>query len=43
MRTIVRAMKPKSVDGFFFDPPYGDSVPYLEFSVIWNVFFEKEG
>ena len=22
----------------FFDPPYGDSVPYLEFSAIWNSF-----
>lgn len=22
----------------FFDPPYGDSVPYVEFSAIWNSF-----
>jgi len=22
----------------FFDPPYGDSVPYLEFSALWNGF-----
>lgn len=22
----------------FFDPPYGDSVPYLEFSAMWNSF-----
>ncbi len=22
----------------FFDPPYGDSVPYLEFSTLWNSF-----
>lgn len=26
----------------FFDPPYGDSVPYLEFSAIWNSFLRKE-
>ena len=25
-------------DLVFFDPPYGDSVPYLEFSSIWNSF-----
>lgn len=24
----------------FFDPPYGDSVPYLEFSAIWNSFLK---
>ena len=22
----------------FFDPPYGDSVPYMEFSALWNSF-----
>ena len=22
----------------FLDPPYGDSVPYLEFSALWNAF-----
>lgn len=26
------------VDGIFFDPPYGDSVPYLEFSQLWTGF-----
>ncbi len=25
-------------DLIFFDPPYGDSVPYLEFSALWNAF-----
>ena len=28
----------KKVDLFFLDPPYGDSVPYLEFSMMWNSF-----
>lgn len=31
-----------TIDGFFFDPPYGDSVPYLEFSAIWNAFLNKD-
>lgn len=26
------------VDVAFLDPPYGDSVPYLEFSALWNAF-----
>ena len=25
-------------DLIFFDPPYGDNVPYIEFSAIWNSF-----
>ncbi len=25
-------------DVVFLDPPYGDSVPYLEFSALWNAF-----
>ncbi len=25
-------------DLIFLDPPYGDSVPYLEFSALWNAF-----
>ncbi len=25
-------------DLVFFDPPYGDSVPYLEYSALWNAF-----
>jgi DNA modification methylase/DNA-directed RNA polymerase subunit RPC12/RpoP len=28
-------------DLVFFDPPYGDSVPYLEFSTMWNSFLKK--
>ena len=28
----------KRADLVFFDPPYGDSVPYLEFSAMWNSF-----
>lgn len=35
-------IKNNSVDGFFFDPPYGDNVPYVEFSAIWNGFLRKE-
>lgn len=30
----------KQADLIFFDPPYGDSVPYLEFSAIWNSFLK---
>lgn len=28
-------------DLIFLDPPYGDSVPYLEFSAIWNSFLRQ--
>lgn len=27
-----------TADVIFLDPPYGDSVPYLEFSALWNSF-----
>src|SRR5699024_2824648 len=27
-------------DLIFFDPPYGDSVPYTEFSNMWNSFLQ---
>ncbi len=30
----------KKADLVFFDPPYGDSIPYLEFSAIWNSFLK---
>ena len=30
----------KKVDLFFLDPPYGDSIPYLEFSMMWNSFIK---
>ena len=26
-----------SIDGIFFDPPYGDNVPYLEFSALKRI------
>jgi hypothetical protein len=32
------AAEGKRADLIFLDPPYGDSVPYFEFSVIWNAF-----
>jgi 16S rRNA G966 N2-methylase RsmD len=28
-------------DLVFLDPPYGDSVPYLEFSALWNAFLSR--
>lgn len=31
----------KYADLIFFDPPYGDSVPYLEFSAMWNSFLKN--
>lgn len=31
-----------SIDGIFFDPPYGDNVPYVEFSTIWNTFLKRK-
>ncbi len=33
--------KQKKADLVFFDPPYGDSVPYLEFSSLWNSFLDN--
>lgn len=30
----------KHADLIFFDPPYGDSVPYMEFSTMWNSFLK---
>ncbi|MHB8132885.1 MAG: DNA methyltransferase [Anaerolineaceae bacterium] len=32
--------KQKLVDLVFFDPPYGDNVPYIEFSAMWNSFLK---
>lgn len=29
-----------SADLIFFDPPYGDSVPFIEFSSMWNSFLD---
>ncbi len=31
----------KRADLVFLDPPYGDSVPYLEFSALWNGFLRR--
>jgi hypothetical protein len=42
MQTELNKVKDGTIDGFFFDPPYGDSVPYLEFSAIWNSFLNRE-
>jgi adenine-specific DNA methylase len=35
-------LKDNSLDGIFFDPPYGDNVPYMEFSAIWNGFLRNK-
>lgn len=35
-------LKDNSIDGIFFDPPYGDNVPYIEFSAIWNGFLRRK-
>lgn len=32
------ARSERKADLVFLDPPYGDSVPYLEFSALWNSF-----
>ncbi|MFW5968130.1 MAG: hypothetical protein ACOCV2_11460 [Persicimonas sp.] len=29
-------------DLIFFDPPYGDSVPFVEFSKLWNSFLDED-
>jgi DNA modification methylase len=30
------------IDLVFLDPPYGDSIPYLEFSMLWNSFLKAK-
>jgi len=35
-------LKNKKADLIFLDPPYGDSVPYMEFSMIWNSFLNEK-
>jgi DNA modification methylase len=32
----------KKADLIFLDPPYGDSVAFLEFSAIWNAFMDED-
>lgn len=35
------SLKDNSIDYIFTDPPYGDSVPYFEQSIIWNSWLKK--
>jgi predicted RNA-binding Zn-ribbon protein involved in translation (DUF1610 family) len=39
----IRSLQKKGVraDVIFFDPPYGDSVPFVEFSQLWNSFLRS--
>jgi hypothetical protein len=38
---VLDIVKPNSVDYVFSDPPYGDSITYLELSEVWNVWLGK--
>jgi hypothetical protein len=38
----LNSLEDDSIDGIFFDPPYGDNVPYIEFSAIWNLFIKND-
>ncbi len=33
---------PAKADLIFLDPPYGDNIPYTEFSTIWNSFLKEQ-
>lgn len=35
------SLEDNSIDYIFTDPPYGDSVPYFEQSIIWNSWLKK--
>ena len=35
------ASEGQEADLIFLDPPYGDSVPFLEFSALWNAFLRQ--
>ena len=35
------SLSDESIDYIFTDPPYGDSVPYFEQSIIWNSWLKK--
>ncbi len=35
------SLKDNSIDYIFTDPPYGDTVPYFEQSIIWNSWLKK--
>ena len=39
--TLARVANDRKADVIFLDPPYGDSVPYLEFSALWNSFLRS--
>ncbi|MCZ2828579.1 hypothetical protein O2W14_07020 [Modestobacter sp. VKM Ac-2986] len=43
-RTGMRGLRETGVraDLVFLDPPYGDSVAYLEFSALWNAFLRRD-
>ncbi len=36
------SLEDNSIDYIFTDPPYGDTVPYFEQSIIWNSWLKKE-
>lgn len=42
MQEGMNKFKDETVSGIFFDPPYGDNVPYMEFSAIWNNFITNK-
>lgn len=35
------AVRKRKADVVFLDPPYGDSIPYVEFSAMWNSFLDR--
>lgn len=41
IENAIKSLKGKSISYIFADPPYGDSIPYLEFSAIWNSWLKK--
>jgi 16S rRNA G966 N2-methylase RsmD len=38
--TDLRGIKDESVDYIYTDPPYGSKIPYLDLSVMWNVWLD---
>ena len=40
-KLALKKLEGKQFDLIFLDPPYGDSVPYTEFSNIWNSFLKN--
>lgn len=41
-QTEINNLSDNILDAVFFDPPYGDNVPYVEFSAIWNGFLKLD-